>query len=74
MAKPWMKRLVRILGYCFLGLLVLLAIAITFTIGWRPFIGPKSRPLTARKFAPTPERLARGQYLSDAVLGCSGCH
>ncbi len=74
MAKPWMKRLVRILGYCFLGLLVLLAIAITFTIGWRPFIGPKSRPLTARRFEPTPERLARGQYLSDAVLGCSGCH
>ena len=74
MAKPWMKRLGRILGYVFLGLLVLLAVAITFTIGWRPFIGPKSRPLTSRKFEPTHERLARGQYLADAVLACFACH
>ena len=74
MAKPWMKWLGRILGYVFLGLLVLLAVAITFTIGWRPFIGPKSRPLTSRKFEPTHERLARGQYLADAVLACFACH
>ena len=73
-AKPWMKPLGRILGYVLLGLLVLLAIAITFTIGWRPFIGPKSRPLTSRKFEPTHERLAHGQYLADAVLACFACH
>ncbi len=53
MAKPWIKRLGRILGYVFLGLLVLLVVGITFTIGWRPIIGPKSRPLTSRKFEPT---------------------
>ncbi len=74
MAKPWIKRLRRILGYVFLGLLVLLAVGITFTIGWRPIIGPKSRPLTSRKFEPTRERLARGQYLADGVLACFACH
>jgi hypothetical protein len=74
MAKPWMKRLGRILGYVVLGLLVVLAVAITFTIGWRPFIGPKSRPLTSRKFEPTRQRLARGQYLADGVLACFACH
>ncbi len=74
MARPWMKRLGKILGYVFLVLLVLLVVAITFTIGWRPFIGPKSRPLTARKFEPTRARLARGQYLADAVLACFACH
>ncbi len=74
MSKPWMKRLGRILAYVFLGLLVLLVVAITFTIGWRPFIGPKSRPLTSRKFEPTRQRMARGQYLADAVLACFACH
>ena len=33
------------------------------TIGWRPFIGPRVRPLTSRVFERTPERLARGKYL-----------
>jgi mono/diheme cytochrome c family protein len=74
MARPWMKRLAKIVGYGLLGLVVLLAIAITFTIGWRPFIGAKSRPLTARKFERTPERFARGQYLADGVLSCFLCH
>ena len=41
-------RFVRILGYTVFGLLVALAVAITFTMGWRPFIGPKARPLTDR--------------------------
>jgi hypothetical protein len=69
-----MKRLGKILGYRFLGLFVLVTIAITFTIGWRPFIGAKSRPLPARTFERTPARLARGQYLADAVLSCFACH
>jgi hypothetical protein len=67
-------RFVRILGYTVFGLLVALAVAITFTIGWRPFIGPKARPLTDRKFDATPERLARGRYLAENVAGCMECH
>ncbi|MGE0405812.1 MAG: cytochrome c [Candidatus Korobacteraceae bacterium] len=58
-----------------LGVVVLLvAGAITFTIGWRPFIGPQARPLTDRKFEATPERLARGKYLTENVLDCFACH
>ena len=69
-----MKRAMKIVGVS-LGLIVLLlAVGITFTIGWRPFFGPKSRPLTDRKFDSTPERLARGQYLTQHVLDCFACH
>jgi mono/diheme cytochrome c family protein len=59
------------------GLLVLamvLIVAISLTIGWRPFLGPRARPLTDRKFEATPERLARGRYLANSVSGCIFCH
>src|SRR5437016_11910293 len=56
------------------GLGLLLAIAITATVGWRPFFGPRARPLTARKFEATPERLKRGQYIATAQSGCLYCH
>ena len=61
-------------GMILLGILVLLAIGVTFTIGWRPFIGPRARPLTSRTFERTPERLARGKYLVEGVAGCADCH
>jgi mono/diheme cytochrome c family protein len=61
-------------GYGLLGLVVLLAVAITFTVGWRPFIGAQARPLTDRRFEPTPARLQRGQYLVESVVGCFACH
>lgn len=64
----------KILGLTVVLLLVLLSLTITLTIGWRPIIGPRARPLTDRKFAATPERLARGQYLVESVVGCIGCH
>ena len=56
------------------GLVLLLAIAITATVGWRPFVGPKARPLSAKKFEATPERLKRGQYIATALSGCLYCH
>ncbi len=55
-------------------LAIVLAIVITFTIGWRPFIGPKARPLTNRTFESTPQRLERGRYIATAVSGCLYCH
>ncbi|MGB2605790.1 MAG: hypothetical protein WBC78_19460 [Candidatus Sulfotelmatobacter sp.] len=55
-------------------LVVVLAVAISVTIGWRPFLGPRTRPLTDRRFESTPERLARGHYLANAVSGCIYCH
>jgi hypothetical protein len=69
-----MKKLGKILLWAVITLLVLLAAAITFTIGWRPFIGPRTRALTARKFESTPQRLERGRYLANGVSGCIYCH
>jgi mono/diheme cytochrome c family protein len=64
----------RRLGIALTILAVLLAGAITATIGWRPILGPKARPLTDRRFETTPERLVRGKYLVESVTGCLFCH
>jgi mono/diheme cytochrome c family protein len=64
----------KVFGYGALFLLVLLLLGITLTVGWRPFIGPRSRPLTDRRFEATPARLARGEYLLNGVTLCFGCH
>lgn len=69
-----MKKLGKILLICVTALCILLPVVITFTIGWRPFLGPKKRELTSRQFARTPERLARGRYLVQGLLGCDDCH
>ncbi|HZQ21709.1 MAG TPA: c-type cytochrome [Terriglobales bacterium] len=69
-----MKKAGKILLIAVLSLGVVLALAITFTIGWRPFVGPRKRALTDRHFASTPERLARGRYLTVGLLGCESCH
>lgn len=68
------RRWGKILGVGVVLLLVLLTLAVTLTIGWRPIIGPRARALTNRKFAATPARLERGRYLVDSVMGCVGCH
>jgi len=69
-----MKMLGKILLGALITLAVLLVVGISFTIGWRPFIGPRARALTARKFESTPKRLERGQYLANGVSGCIYCH
>lgn len=69
-----MKRAGKILRICLLVSVVLVAVGITFTIGWRPFIGPRKRAVTNRQFERTAERLARGRYLTLGVLGCENCH
>jgi mono/diheme cytochrome c family protein len=74
MAGSWGRLLVRIVGYGFLVILLLAALAITFTVGWRPVIGAKKRALTPRKFEVTPARMQRGDYLVHAVMHCMGCH
>jgi mono/diheme cytochrome c family protein len=68
-----MTKILKIAGFGVVGLIVALAIAISLTIGWQPFIGPRARPLTNRTFERTPERLARGWYLVEN-LGCFDCH
>src|ERR1700676_5493657 len=56
------------------SLAVLLAIAITLTFGWRPFLGPRARALTNRTFERTPQRRERGRYIANAASGCVYCH
>jgi mono/diheme cytochrome c family protein len=74
MARSWGRLLAKIAGYGFLVMLVLAALGITFTVGWRPVIGAKKRALTSRKYEVTPARLQRGDYLVHAVMHCMGCH
>jgi mono/diheme cytochrome c family protein len=69
-----MKRFGKILVVVVVTLAIVLAAGITLTIGWRPFIGPRARALTTRKFQSTPSRLARGEYLVQDVVGCMDCH
>jgi len=69
-----MNKLGKILLWALVALVVLLAAGISLTIGWRPFIGPRARPLTSRHFDITPQRLERGRYLFTSQTGCSGCH
>lgn len=69
-----MKRWQTVVLYSMLGFVVLLGVAITATIGWTPFFGPKARPLTDRRFEPSPARLQRGEYIVRNVSGCLFCH
>jgi len=69
-----MRKAGKVLLYTFVILCAVLAVAITFTIGWRPFIGPQARATTNRQFERTPQRLARGRYLVVGLAGCETCH
>ena len=53
---------------------VFLATGISMTIGWRPIIGARARPLTTRNFERTPQRLERGRYIFMGLSGCVHCH
>ena len=69
-----MKKLSKILLAALAMVAILLVTAISLTIGWRPFLGPKARPLTSRKFEATPQRLNRGRYIFNSLAACVDCH
>jgi len=69
-----MRRFLTIVGVVAAGLFVLGTIAVPMTIGIRPIVGARVRPVTDRRFDPTPARLERGRYLVTAVSGCFACH
>ena len=69
-----MPKFVKGLGIGVFVLVILAVVGISAAIGWRPFIGPRSRALTDRKFEATPERLIRGAYLAEHVAVCTYCH
>ena len=56
-----------------LAALIVVAV-ISFTIGWRPILGPRARPLTNRTFGWSAARVARGKYLAETVSACMDCH
>lgn len=56
-------------------LLAIVVLGLPLMLGVRPFIGPKVRPLTDRRFEPSPARLERGKYLvTSGVAPCTVCH
>jgi len=65
-----MKKLMKILGGLLLVVLALLAVV----VAWLTLRKPASRPASAEKIEATPQRLARGQYLTEHVSDCLGCH
>ena len=69
-----MNRWTRRLLYALLAVGTIAVAGITATVGWRPFLGPSVRPLTDRRFEPTPARLERGRYLANGSVPCAMCH
>jgi mono/diheme cytochrome c family protein len=69
-----MRRWLKVGGLALLVLVLLVIAALPFIVGIRPFIGPEARPLTERRYEPTAQRVARGEYLVTAVSGCLYCH
>lgn len=70
-----MRRLVRVVSVLVLIFGVLAVAGLTATVGWRPVLGPRARPLTDRTFEATPARLERGRYLLTSGLApCQVCH
>lgn len=65
-----MKTLLKIVG----GLVVLLVLVAACGYAYLMFAFPKVAAAPDIKFDTSPERIARGKYLSDHVVGCTTCH
>jgi cytochrome c len=67
--------MVKTLKWLALALGIIIVAGIPAVVGVRPFIGPKARPLTDRRFEATQARLDRGKYLAtSAQAPCVLCH
>jgi mono/diheme cytochrome c family protein len=67
-----MKKTLKIAGAV---LLTLVVVGVPALVGIRPIIGPKARPLTDRRFEPSPQRIERGKYLvTSGRVACVLCH
>ena len=65
-----MKTLLKIVGV----LVALVVIAAGAGFGYLMLAFPKVPPPAVVTLEPTPDRMARGKYLSDHVTGCTSCH
>jgi mono/diheme cytochrome c family protein len=65
----------KLLKWIALCLAAVIVVGVPSAVGLRPFIGPRTRPLTGRRFEATPARLDRGKYLvTSARTPCVLCH
>ena len=64
----------RLLGKILLGIVVLLVVAVGVWYWWFTSNYPKVGTAPVMKIEPTPELLARGEYLANHVCGCIDCH
>ena len=65
-----MRLLLKIVGVLFVLVLLVAGAGLAYLYSSYPNV-----PLNAAyKIEPTPERLARGKYLNDHVVGCTTCH
>ncbi len=69
-----MRKILRTVLRVLLAVVVVVAVALPFLVGVRPFIGPRARTVSDRRFDATPDRLERGRYLVTSVSGCVFCH
>ena len=63
-----MKKTSKIVVSSFAILVAVLALAITVTIGWQPFVGPRARPLTDRRIAPTADFQSAADLAGETAL------
>src|SRR5258708_4284130 len=67
--------MLKTLKWIALALVVLVLVGVPAVVGVRPFLGPRARTLTNRRFEPTQARLERGRSLSTtAQAPCVLCH
>ncbi len=65
-----MKKALKVLGYLLLGIVLLVAIGLTYIKLALPNVGAAPD----LKIAYTPEKIARGKYLANNVAVCTDCH
>ena len=67
--------MLKLIKWIALTLGVIVVVGVPSLVGLRPFVGPRARPLTDRRFEATPARLDRGKYLlTSAQTPCVLCH
>lgn len=64
----------RTVGKIILFLLLLIVVVAGAGLAYLFFAFPNVPVVAEYKIIPTPERLARGKYLNDHVVGCTTCH
>lgn len=69
-----MARLVTLAGKVLFGLVLLVALIAAGGWTYLMLAYPRVMPASALRVAGTPEQVARGQYLSHHVVGCTDCH